>query len=169
MDTEQRERPKANARSESGAEATVNTHEAEVFEENQAGEGCEEQRGSGGCHNLNVTEAIAPKSKSPGDPVNRHPGHLNRGETTGRSSRPKATPNSSTSGSHHSNQEETSQHCDSKAPKLRPGEPGKEKHTISQFHASLRVKTVTTGGTENGLKKGGGTTEKTVPKARHRY
>ena len=37
--------PKANARSESGAEATVDTHEAGDFEENQAGEGCEEQEG----------------------------------------------------------------------------------------------------------------------------
>ena len=36
---------KANASSESGAEATVDTHEAEVFEENQAGEGREEQEG----------------------------------------------------------------------------------------------------------------------------
>ena len=35
--------PKVNARSESGAEATVDTHEAKVFEENQAGEGYEEQ------------------------------------------------------------------------------------------------------------------------------
>ena len=38
-ETEQRERPKANVRSESGAEATVNTHEAEISEENQAGAG----------------------------------------------------------------------------------------------------------------------------------
>ena len=42
----------------------------------------------------------------------------------------------------------TSQHCESKAPK-----PRKEKRTVSQFYAFRRVKAVTTGGTENGLKK----------------
>ena len=47
----------------------------------------------------------------------------------------------------------TSQHCESKAPKLRPGEPRKEKRTVSQIYAFRRVKAVTTGGTENGLKK----------------
>ena len=43
MDTEQGERPKGVRRSESRAEDTVNTNEAEVFEENKAGEGCNEQ------------------------------------------------------------------------------------------------------------------------------
>ena len=43
MDTEQGERPKGARRSESGAEDTVSTHEAEVLEENKAGEGCDEQ------------------------------------------------------------------------------------------------------------------------------
>ena len=47
----------------------------------------------------------------------------------------------------------TSQHCESKAPKPRPGEPRKEKRIVSQFYAFQRVKAVTTGGTENGLKK----------------
>ena len=47
----------------------------------------------------------------------------------------------------------TSQHCESKAPKPRPGEPRKEKRTVSQFYAFRRVKAVITGGTENGLKK----------------
>ena len=47
----------------------------------------------------------------------------------------------------------TSQHCESKTPKPRPGEPRKEKRTVSQFHAFRRVKDVTTGGTENVLKK----------------
>ena len=42
MDTEQGERPKGDRRSESGAEDTVNI-EAEVSEENKAGEGCDEQ------------------------------------------------------------------------------------------------------------------------------
>ena len=95
----------------------------------------------------------SPKKESPGDQVDRHPQLWKREETTGRSKRPREPPNTSTSGSHHSNQEETSQHCESKAPKLRPGEPGKEKQTVSQFHAMLKVKTVTTGGTENGQKR----------------
>ena len=43
MDTEQGDRPKSVSRSGSGAEDTVNTHEAEVFQENKAGEGCDEQ------------------------------------------------------------------------------------------------------------------------------
>ena len=47
----------------------------------------------------------------------------------------------------------TSQHCESKACKPRPGEPRKEKRTVSQFYAFRSVKAVTTGGTENGLKK----------------
>ena len=38
-----------------------------------------------------------------------------------------------------------------------------------QFHASLRVKTVTTGGTEKWPKEGGGTTGLTVSKTRHRH
>ena len=47
----------------------------------------------------------------------------------------------------------TSQHCKSKTPKPRPGEHIKEKRNISQFNAFRRVKAVTTGGTENSLKK----------------
>ena len=34
------------------------------FEENQAGEGREEQEGQRSCHNLNETEAIAPKKRA---------------------------------------------------------------------------------------------------------
>ena len=40
---QQGKQPKGDPRSESGAEDTVNTHEAEVFEENKAGKGCDEQ------------------------------------------------------------------------------------------------------------------------------
>ena len=43
MDTEQEERRKGVRRSESRAEDTVNTHAGEVFEENKASEGCDEQ------------------------------------------------------------------------------------------------------------------------------
>ena len=47
----------------------------------------------------------------------------------------------------------TSQHCENKAPKPRSGEPRKKDQIVSQFYAFRRVKAVTTGGTENGLKK----------------
>ena len=47
----------------------------------------------------------------------------------------------------------TSQHCESKTPKPRPGEQRKEKRNVSQCNAFRREKAVTTGGTENGLKK----------------
>ena len=47
----------------------------------------------------------------------------------------------------------TSQHCESEAPKPRPGELRKEKWTVSQFYAFRSVKVVTTSGTEKGLKK----------------
>ena len=43
MDTEQEELPKGVRCSESGAEDTLNNHEGEVFEENKADEGCDEQ------------------------------------------------------------------------------------------------------------------------------
>ena len=42
METEQEERPKGVRRPESGAEDTVNTPDGEVFEENKAGQGCDE-------------------------------------------------------------------------------------------------------------------------------
>ena len=165
-ETEQRERPKANVRSESGAKATVNAHEATVSEETRQAQDEKNRRGSGSSHSLNLTEAIAPKA-SLGDQVNRHPGACIVEKPPDEAVDREASPNTSTSGSHHSNQEETSQYCDSQALKSRPGEPGKENHF--QFHASLRVKTVTIGGTEKWPKQGGGPTGMTVSKTRHRH
>ena len=77
---------------------------------------------------------------------------------SGRIYRPKKAtetpPNTSTRGSHRSNQEENKPTLQKQGPpKPRPGEPRKEKRTVSQFYAFRRVKAVTTGGTENGLKK----------------
>ena len=60
-------------------------------------------------HNLNVTEAIAQETKSQGDQVARHPRLLNQGGSTGRRRHDldrETHPEASTSGSHHSNQEE---------------------------------------------------------------
>ena len=59
--------------------------------------------------NLNVMEAIARETKSQGDQVARHPRLLNRGEPIGRRRYDldqETHPETSTSGSHHSNQEE---------------------------------------------------------------
>ena len=72
-----------NARSESGAKVTVNTHKAGVFEENQAGEGCEEQEGQRKLPQPERDRGNSSKRESPGDQVNRHPGLWNQGETTG--------------------------------------------------------------------------------------
>ena len=43
METEQEEQPEGVHRSESGAEDPVNILDGEVFAENKAGEGCDEQ------------------------------------------------------------------------------------------------------------------------------
>ena len=110
------------------------------------------RRGSGSCPSLNLTEAKAPKQE-PRRPVKPAPRHLNRGETTGRSSRPGSTP----------------EYLHKWKPPFQPGGSkstlrkqgsqaetwgaGKRKPYNFQFHASLRVKTVTTGGTENGQKR----------------
>ena len=64
MDTKQGERPKGARRSESGAEDTVNTHEAEVFKENKAGEGCDEQERQRQLHALNGMETIARRARA---------------------------------------------------------------------------------------------------------
>ena len=59
--------------------------------------------------NLNVTEAIARETNSQGDKVARHPRHLNRGGSTRRRRHNldrETHPEASTSGSHHTNQEE---------------------------------------------------------------
>ena len=89
MDTEQEERPKGVRRSESGAEDTVNTPDGEVFEENKAGKGRDEQERQRKLHALKVTEAIARNGKSQGDQVAQHPRLLNRGEPTSRKDDPK--------------------------------------------------------------------------------
>ena len=84
MDTEQEEQPKGVRCSDSRAEDTVNTPDGEVFEENKAGKGCDEQERQRQLHVLKVTEAIARYGKGQGDQVARHPWLLNRGEPTSR-------------------------------------------------------------------------------------
>ena len=83
METEQEERPKGVRRSESGVEDTVHTPDGEVFEENKAGQGCDEPERQRKLHTLKVTEAIARYGKSQGDQVARPPRLLHRGEPTG--------------------------------------------------------------------------------------
>ena len=75
-------------------------------------------------------KAKSSKSKSLGDQVNRHPGVCIGEKLLDDAVDREASPNTSTSGSHHSNQEETSQHCDNQARKARPGELGKEINSI---------------------------------------
>ena len=139
--------------SESGAEDKVYTHEAEVFARKiKAGEGCDEQVAA---RNLNVMEAIARETKSQGDQVARHPRLLNRGEPIGRRRYDpdrETHPETSTSGSPHTNQGKTSQHCESKTPQAETWGAEKERN-VFQSNAFRRVKAVTTGGTENGPKK----------------
>ena len=73
-ETEQKERPKANVRSVSGAKATANIREAAVSEETRQAQDEKNRRGSVSSHSLNLTEAKSSKSKSLGDQVNRNPG-----------------------------------------------------------------------------------------------
>ena len=133
-ETEQKERPKANVCSETGAKTTVNIHEAAVSEETRQAQDEKNRRGSGSSHSLNLTEAKSSKSKSLGDQVNRHPGVCIGEKLPDDAVDREASPNTSTSGSHHSNQEETSQHCDNQARKARPGELEKE----NQFNSMHR-------------------------------
>ena len=94
---------------------------------------------------------------------------MNQGETTGRSSRPRSTPEYlhkwkpkfQTGGNKATLRQQGSQ--------AETWGTGKRKPYNFQFHASLRVKTVTTGGTEKWPKKGGGTTGMTVARKRHRH
>ena len=116
--------------SESGAKPTVNIREAAVSEETRQAQDEKNRRGSGSSHSLNLTEAKSSKSKSLGDQVNRHPGVCIGEKLLDDAVDREASPNTSTSGSHHSNQEETSQHCDNQARKARPGELGKEMNSI---------------------------------------
>ena len=85
LDTEQKETPAQNPEPKPPSTPT----KPKFSRKTRLAKDVKNRRGSGSCHNLNMTEAIAPKA---GDQVNRHPGHLNRGETTGRSSRPRGTP-----------------------------------------------------------------------------
>ena len=72
-----------------------------------------------------MTETIARETKSPGDQVARHPRLLNRGGSTGRRRHDpdrETHPEASTSGSHHSSQEEQTHTAKARTHKPRPGE-----------------------------------------------
>ena len=133
-ETEQKERPKANARSASGTKVTVNIREAAVSEETRQAQDEKNRRGSRSSHSLNLTEAKSSKSKRLGDQINRNPGVCIGEKPQDDAVDQEESPNTSASGSHHSNPEETSQHCDSQARKARPGELGKE----NQFNSMHR-------------------------------
>ena len=110
---------------------------------------------------LNLNEAKSSKSKSPGDRASRYTKRKPRGGTPGRRSQPRSNPETppqgkrpSQPGGNKSTQRQTGSQGD-------PAVLGKE---LSQFQASLRVKTDTTGGTERWPQEGGGTTRLTVSK-----
>ena len=116
-ETQQKEHPKANVRSVPGAKATVNIREAAVSEETRQAQDEKNRRGSGSSHSLNLTEAKSFKNKSLGNQVTRNPGACIGERPPDDAVDRRASPKTSTSGSHHSNQEETSQHSDSQARK----------------------------------------------------
>ena len=158
---------KANVRSESGAKATVNIREAAVSEETRQAQDEKNRRGSGSSHSLNLTEAKSSKSKSLGDQVNRNPGACIGEKTSGRRSRPRSIPE------YLHKWKPPFQPGGNKSTQRQPGSQGEtwraRKRKPIQFHASLRVKTGTTGGTEKWPKEGGGTTGLIVSKTRHRH
>ena len=92
---------------------------------------------------------------------------MHRGETSGRRSRPRSIPE------YLHKWKPPFQPGGNKSTQRHPGSQGEtwraKKRKPIQFHASLRVKTVTTGGTEKWPKEGGGTTGLTVSKTRHRH
>ena len=116
------------------SKTTVNIREAAVSEETRQAQDEKNRRGSGSSHSLNQTEAKSSKSKRLGDQINRHPGVCIGEKPQDDAVDQEESPNTSTSGSHHSNPEETSQHCNSQARKARPGELGKE----NQFNSMHR-------------------------------
>ena len=95
--------------------------------------------------------SIEQEPRRPGKPA---PKALESGESTGRRRRPRVVPehlHKWKSPFHPGGKQANT--AKARPPKPRPGEPRKEKRTVSQFYAFRRVKDVTTGGTENGLKK----------------
>ena len=127
-ETEQRERPKANVRSESETKATVNTHEAAVSEETRQAQDEEEQAGQQKQPPPEPDGGNSSKSKGLGDQVNRHPGACLGEKPPDEAVDREAPPSTSTSGRHHSNQAEISQHCDTRLPSRDLG--SREKKTI---------------------------------------
>ena len=108
-----------------------------------------------------MNEAKSSKSKSLGDRTNRKTRRKPRGGTPGRRSRPRSIPETppqgkrpSQLGGNKSTQRQTGSQ----------GEPAVLGKELSQFQATLRVKTDTTGGTERWPQEGGGTTRLTVSK-----
>ena len=93
--------------------------------------------------------------------------HMHRGETSGRRSRPRSIPE------YLHKWKPPFQPGGNKSTQRQPDSQGEtwraRKRKPIQFHASLRVKTVTTGGTEKRPKEGGGTTGLTMSKTRPRH
>ena len=109
-----------------------------------------------------MNEAKSSKIKSRGDRTSRKPRRKPRGGIPGRRSRPRSIPETPPQGKRPSQpggNKPTQRQTGSQ------GEPAGLGKELSQFQASLRVKTDTTGGTERWPQEGGGTTRETVSKA----
>ena len=92
--------------------------------------------------------------QEPGRPGSPAPKALESGRTHRPKRRPRDSPETSTSRSYHSNQEETSQHCESKTPQAETWRAdSRKKGAFLNLNAFRRVTAVTTGGAENSLKE----------------
>ena len=98
-------------------------------------------------------EAIALYGKSQGDQVAWHPRLLNRGEPTGRKDDRETHPKPPGVEATIPTRKKQANTAKARLRKPRPGEQIQENGTFLNLHAFRRVKAVTTGGTENGLKK----------------
>ena len=100
-----------------------------------------------------MTEAIARYGKSQGDQIARHPKLLNRGEPTGRKDDRETHPKPPLVEVTIPTRRKQANTAKARLRKPTPGEQIQENRTFLNLHAFRRVKAVTTGGTENGLKK----------------
>ena len=109
------------------------------------------------------------KRKSPGHQVNRHPGHLIRGETTGRSSQPRGTPEYLHKWKPPFQPRGNKSTLRKQGPQAETWGAGERK--TYNFSIPCIAKSEDRHHRRDGEwpKKGGGTTVMTVPKARHRY
>ena len=165
--------PKGNACSESGAEDTVHTHDAEVFaRKNKAGEGCDEQSGSGSCTQPERDGGNSSRDQEPGRPGSPAPKALE----SGRTHRPKKVwprPRDSPGNLHKWKPPfqpggKQSNIAKARSRKPRPGEQKKKNGTSSNLMLSEEWRPSPPVERRMAQKRRRGTTGTTVPMTRHR-